>query len=407
MENFITSYGIPFPAFQDIINMTNSVIAGSSALALYLEQERIDPGYIPNDIDIWISANEGCECNSCRKGNKNPELNITHLVDFLAGFDFKECNTFEEKVADIGYDGYEGMSIIKTVTSLQNSKEQKIQVIQVESDNMLNYIKKEFDLSCCVTWWDSKENAFKTHAPLKTKVKKMYSMAGLTSSELTGKQIHRYEKYISRGFTFVEPQCSFITTPDPRVFSESPVWTKCSRKDSDKIKYIKVLDIISFEKTPIKEFLSKSEWNIAIKCGDIFYAFNRKILDKITESTQCELFVEKDGNKININTYKLPFGHRISLKCLQMMGKSDYSVYEPLLYISAKSYNADSVSLYNLKCYTIADWENGKPDLITSTPIPYKITKKVISVANNTVPSVHIAEMLPLGAPYNPDLGLD
>ena len=90
MESFITSYGIHFPDFQNIINDTGALVAGSSALALYLGQEEIDPGFKPNDVDIWLSSDDECNCNSCRKGNKNPELNINKLIDFLAEFGFKD-----------------------------------------------------------------------------------------------------------------------------------------------------------------------------------------------------------------------------------------------------------------------------------------------------------------------------
>ena len=54
MEEFITSYGLPFHDFQELLKRINGLVTGSAALAMYLKQEGIDPGFVPNDIDIFI-----------------------------------------------------------------------------------------------------------------------------------------------------------------------------------------------------------------------------------------------------------------------------------------------------------------------------------------------------------------
>ena len=82
MENFITSYGLPFHDFQELLKKTGAVVAGSAALALYLQQESIDAGFIPNDMDIFV--HRPCPCDQC-----NP------LVQFVRLHGFKKTGKFD------------------------------------------------------------------------------------------------------------------------------------------------------------------------------------------------------------------------------------------------------------------------------------------------------------------------
>ena len=54
MEEFLDSYELPFHAFRTLVTENNALVAGSAALALYLKQEGVDPGFEPNDLDIWV-----------------------------------------------------------------------------------------------------------------------------------------------------------------------------------------------------------------------------------------------------------------------------------------------------------------------------------------------------------------
>jgi hypothetical protein len=343
-------------------------------------------------------------------------------VSFLEEFGFKDCKKFSEDLFMGEFDNYlysASLSNIKSVKAYKNADGQEIQIIQARTRNLLDYIKCKFDLSCCVTWWDSKENTFKTHNPVKTKAKMMYNMNDKTLSELSDKELPRYEKYKSRGFTFVDPPCPFDKTPDPRSFTDSNVWTKKSKKDAEKIKPINVFDILTFDKTPIKEFLSESEWNIVIKSADMYYGFNRKVLDKMVSQTRKAYNAE--GVRNGVVTYKLPFGYLISDDSMLMMLKSDYSIYEPVVDIPVKTRAKvpETLSLYKLKCYTVAGWENSTVDLITSTSAPAVAPKppRIVRARASSVDSIvavapvnqlmRVMEMLPPGAPYNPDLGLD
>ena len=90
-----------------------------------------------------------------------------------------------------------------------------------------------------------------------------------------------------------------------------------------------------------------------------------------------------------------------------MLSKSDYSVYEPFFDMTVNYGKSGLVSLHSFKCYTVAGWENKKPDFIVPTPVPAKRSiLPAVPVAPVAAP-MPIAAMLPPGAPYNPDLGLD
>jgi len=56
MNAFATSYGLPFAEFRTLLQDTRYLVAGSSALANYLAQEGQDPGFTPNDMDVWIEG---------------------------------------------------------------------------------------------------------------------------------------------------------------------------------------------------------------------------------------------------------------------------------------------------------------------------------------------------------------
>lgn len=420
MEAFIGSYGIPFKDFNNLINETNALIAGSAALALYLQQEGIEVNYKPNDLDIWVSYERPCICRSCQKGNKNPELAFVQLSSFLSEYGFKDSKKFSNK-PDNNDDLYRyssTLSFIEKVTSFMNADGQEIQIIQVRSPNLVKYIQHSFDLSCCVTWWDSKDNVFKTHNPLKTKAKQMYHMRDKVYDELDQKELLRYEKYKSRGFTFTDPPCPFKVIPDNRTFADTSdatkKWTKVSKKSTDDntiIKSINAFDIITFDKTPIKEYLARSDWNVIIKSADMYYGFNRKVLKKIISSTRKNTICEVSGFKKSVTTYKLPFGHRVSEKSLSVLELADYSIYEPIIDIEASKSNPLSISVYKFKCYTVQGWENNSADFIVEPsiiPPPTIIRKQVIEAIQQQMQyDAPIAAMLPPGAPYNPDLGLD
>ena len=181
-KELIESYNINFNEFKKIITKVGALITGSFALAGFLQQEGIDIGYEPNDMDIFVSP-----------------LELDKLFSFIETYGYKK---FEQNVDDYvsfnKVDNYCCVHGIDHIVSFRNDNNKKIQVIVVKSDNIKEYINKNFDLSVCISWWNVDNDTFDTLVPELTKKKEMY-----VNTPLTKKLLTRIEKYKQRGFTIV------------------------------------------------------------------------------------------------------------------------------------------------------------------------------------------------------------
>lgn len=330
MESLITSYGINFLHFQRTIKSINSLVAGSSALAAYLEQEGIDPGFKPNDIDIFVS------------GKDFIGRNITNELDsFLRVYGFTENNKFD--TLDIPTERYySSLKKIQKVTSFTNKDGKEIQVIIVNVHNLIGFIFKDFDLSACISWWNAYNNTFITMDPDTTKRKEMYLMRVAATDELQAKNKVRAGKYIARGFKLIDKPYPFIDSRDPRDLLSD-------KKFDD----IEVTDIFTLDELSIREHLQKSNLNIVIKSGGAYYAFNRKSL--------MDYMKKKTSNISTIGqVYETPFNQCITLEGYNQLTYADYTIYELTNAYSVPIYNGCVKSLFHLSCYSVKDWIDEK-----------------------------------------------
>lgn len=140
---------------------SNTIIAGSFALASYFAQEGIEVDFEPNDIDIFVSTE--------KVGG------LDNFIEQMTAFMSSAAYTISEEGYDDG--DYDSGTEIKRVISFKNlSINKKIQIIVVETLNLTRYIKTFFDLSVCATWFDSTINRFETLDPEHTKHKDMYTL---------------------------------------------------------------------------------------------------------------------------------------------------------------------------------------------------------------------------------------
>ncbi len=187
MEELITSYGLPFHDFQKLLKRINGVVTGSAALAMYLKQEGIDSGFVPNDIDIFVQERGDSVCSE--------------LTQFLQKHEFKKSDKFDEEG---GRSYYPELNDILTVDSYTNEAGKEIQIICLNTteERIEDYICTQFDLSICATWWDSER--FHTLNPSLTKRKMMYRIDKPLVLLIDSKLDVRIEKYLLRGFTLVD-----------------------------------------------------------------------------------------------------------------------------------------------------------------------------------------------------------
>ncbi len=366
MDSLITSYGINFQAFQLTINSLNGLVAGSSALAEYLKQEGIDPGYKPNDIDVFVPGR--LEYVRDSRGHivaaQYVIKSLKTMKDFLVPYGFAENNKFGS--IDKPNDGYySSLEKIQKVTSFTNKDGKEIQVIVIDSYNLIEHISKDFDLSACISWWDAPSNTFKTMDPDTTKRKEMYLMRVPDTDELHAKNKARAEKYIARGFKLIEKPCPFVDGRDPRDLLSD-------KKFDD----IEVTDIFTLDEAPIRDYLQKSDWNIILKAGDAYYGFNRKALmdymsSKIVSITRIGKFCET------------PFNQCISLDGYNQLRYSDYSIYELKSAYSVEVYRRPK-SLFHLNCYSVKEWINDDVGGLAEVP-PQHLTQPAPTLGPRTI----------------------
>jgi hypothetical protein len=366
MESLITSYGINFQAFQLTINSLNGLVAGSSALAEYLKQEGIDPGYKPNDIDVFVPGR--LEYVRDSRGHivaaQYVIKSLKTMKDFLASYGFTENDKFGS--IDEPNDGYySSLKKIQKVTSFTNKDGKEIQVIVIDSYNLIEHISKDFDLSACISWWDAPSNTFKTMDPVTTKRKEMYFVRVADTDEVHEKNKMRAEKYVSRGFKLIDKPCPFVDDRDPRDLLSD-------KKFDD----IEVTDIFTLDECSIRDYLQKSDWNIVLKAGEAYYGFQRKALmdymsSKTVSITRIGKFCET------------PFNQCISLEGYNQFRYSDYSIYELKSAYSVELYRRPK-SLFHLYCYSVKEWVDGSAGGLAEVP-PQHLTQPAPTQGPRTI----------------------
>ena len=321
MESFIESYGLPFPAFREIMLETHSLVAGSAALALYLQQEGIDPGFVPGDLDIWVRRT--IELVS-RDGSQRRPASMNSMSLFLIQQGYNLTTKFEPK----NNEDYSHLHNIVTILSFVK-QDKEIQLIVVNQPNLNIYIHLHFDLSICMTWWDAEENSFKTSIPQSTRRKVMHFHPHMDMDE---RGQARIQKYRDRGFTLAEEvPCHALVEQDPRLsvglLSETTAF-----------------DVISYEDVNAADFLRQSSYHILLQMGEQLHAFHR--------NTLCE-YLEAHKTHLQPVGYVVDTPHKLSLMSdsLSVFPYSDYSVF-----ILVHAYDFQGKSIYSVQCYTLDGW---------------------------------------------------
>ena len=318
MESFITSYGLPFHDFQELLKKTGAVVAGSAALALYLQQEGIDAGFIPNDMDIFVRRS--CPCDQC-----NP------LVQFVRLHGFKKTGKFDciTIAAENARAYYSSMGDIRNVVSYMNDDGKEVQVISLRSDgDIKDYITDHFDLSICATWWDAE--GFHTVDSELTKRKIMYRMNKPSDLDYLETKIQsRIEKYLLRGFRF-----------DREVSAAEAVAVDYSK--------ISAYDMMTLEDIPLSDFLLRSPSNIVIKVREQYYAFDRKML--------IDYMVGKRAYVNDwVEIFETPYRQYLSGANMNLIRSDVFRIYE-LCDESSVPFRGGMVSIYDVKAFTVKMW---------------------------------------------------
>jgi len=335
MEAFITSYGLPFAPFQELLQTTNSMVAGSAALALYLKQHGIDPGFEPGDMDIWV---EDTQQLVAARGAYVQHGNVYLFTNFLIQNGFNVTSKFEPKE-----ESYEKLNLITQIFSFVNREGKEIQVILMKERDICQYIYHYFDLSACVTWWNARDNLFETMCPEETLRKEMYYQL---SNEITERETARIEKYKSRGFRLLETPCPAIGQRDMRT-------------DLSCFAGLTAFDLFEYEEVDCLKFL-ESSWHILVRVGEQFQAFHRTQLYDYLKSHMCHHHYLQE-------LYETPHKQTIMHAATVYINWSDYSIVE-LVPAYTIPFENTTKSIYECHFYTVEQWRNRDCDLICAPP---------------------------------------
>jgi hypothetical protein len=340
MEAFIESYRLPFAPFQELVQSTNSLVAGSAALALYLQQHGVDPGFTPGDMDIW--AEDTHELVAAR-GAYQQHGNLYLFSNFLIQNGFNVTMKCDPKETD-----YETFHNIRHILSFINREGKTIQLILVQQKNILHYIQDNFDLSPCISWWNSGNNTFETLWEKETLRKDM--MYCLTQ-EISGREIERIEKYKERGFRLIPFPCPAIDGRDART-------------DVSCLAGQTAFDLFAYEDVDCAAFLQDSSWNMLIRVGEQFHAFHRTtFVDYMKEH-----MIEFQGE----NLYDTPFKQTIPCSALVWIACSDYSIVELIPQYTVQNGHT-MLSIHECFFYTVKQWTERRPGHVESSLPPDRI----------------------------------
>ena len=338
MQEFIETYDLPFAPFREIVDTTNSLVAGSSALALYLQQCGVDPGFVPGDMDIWTEDTPELLSRSGAHQNSNLQL-FTDL--------FLRHNYYVVSKSGPISESYEPLHSITKIYEFVNRDGKKIQLILLREKNLYAYIQRSFDLSICMSWWNSRNNVFETMFPRDTLKKSMFVHPDVLPTE---RELARIQKYADRGFALCQP-------PPLHRFKADP------REDVSFFGEETAFHIIDYEEVRCSDFLAASAWNILLRIGQQFHAYERKAL--------CDYLNQHHSEVHDLGTvYDTPHKQSLIHGSLTVLSHSDFSIFEliPEYTLQSIVYPISDKSIHSIRCYTVEDWKNGVPGFTVDPP---------------------------------------
>jgi hypothetical protein len=380
MDAFLLSYGLDPVEAHRLFAETGTIFSGSSALALYLNQEGVEAGFEPNDMDLWLDGSH----------LEGGEANVELLLDFFVRSRYYMAR--ETRQADVYMENLTRIHRIITVESHSSPSSpfrKTIQLIVVRpmgGQSVYDYIANQFDFSACMTWWDAEFNRFHTMYPKMTKAKQMFIRKSFLSSIQVERAKERLEKYLSRGFIVVEEPPPFWSAPDERGEEDMVAWEG-----------VKAFDVWSYEEVEATEHLRAGDWMILVGCGGAWYAFDRRPL--IT-------YMEEHGGVIARERgvlYDTPYRQTVIYDAWDALAYSDYSIYELVepedITVRVKG-REETKTLYGVRAYTVAGWRVGEADYTVGKQTEMREVEEVEAVEEEVIQRIQeilaVEEAIPI-----------
>lgn len=313
MQTLVSKYQLPFDTLQDLLLNNNVLLAGSAALSSYLEQENAPIQFEPSDIDIWIDSSQ---------------WNTLHpIIIFLQQHGYELTQQFDASTDEYGAWTHH----IKRISTF-TKKDLKIQLIFLDVWDLEDYIRKYFDLSVCMTWWNAKEYQFETQYPADTQNGIMYFFRQAEPVDEDRKQL-RLAKYKSRGFRESPMFPQYQIAMDPL-------------EDLTSLHGVQAFDTIQYEEISAQEHIKESRWNCLLKVGDQFQAYHRYTLYDYLVDHQTMV----PGLGI---VYDTPYKQSMMYaEALEQLLNSDFTIYELV-----PEYTYEGKSIHSFRAYTVKGWK--------------------------------------------------
>jgi len=358
MEAFLTAYGLPYGAFRELMCTTNSLVAGSAALSLYLQQEGL-AGFEEGDLDVWVQAPLCGALQSVR----------SRFLHFLLQNQYTLVRSYAT----------EYNSVCEILSFERDGK--KVQVILVNESDLIGYVRDNFDLSVCMTWWDAQADRFETLWPDTLRFE-MHVKSEDASEAVIIRQVGRIQKYEARGFRLVEHPCPAFAARDELVGLEE-LGT--------------AFDTISYEEVNCAEFL-RSSWHVLLRVGEQFHAYDRRDLVRYMEAHAVH-------SPIGV-LYDTPHKQSLTEEAKEWLLLSDYAI-AVLVAAGSMEIGRFKRSVHECFFFTVEEWLKGSegtlgvPGVVCEVPFEaFQASVQSVS-GSQSVSSSHSVSGLPL---YHPDV---
>ena len=338
-QSIASTFHLPPASLRNLLLTNDALMAGPAALTGYLEQNG-KTGFDAPRMDIWINGRHPRWMYYLLA--TQPDLSTHHrFITFLEKNNYVNMDKIRTLL------GKAAPNANDSILQFSHPFGKVIRLLFLDGHVRPDAIMKcaEFNVDNC--WYDHDADTFHSRSS-SILHKHIYGCPRdeyIPSMEsLTECQRMHLAFYLSVGFILGNENCSALEEKDPRIMTDSI------------LKGVKAFDVCAYEEVDAVEFLDTSYWNILIKTGDQFQAFDRAILYDYMQQHQTHIVIGDD----NIILYDTPLKQSVSHRAVDMFLWSDYSIIE-LVPFTTVEVDGEPKSIMHVHFYKVVQWNQGVP----------------------------------------------
>lgn len=346
-QSIASSFHLPPASLRKLLLTNDTMMAGPAALTGYLQQNG-KAGFDAPRMDIWIDGRHPRWMQSLLA--TQPHLSTHHrFTSFLEKNNYVNMDKIHILLGEVPntvpiHNANEG---ITSILQFSHPLGKVIRLLFLDGCVRPDAVIKHAEFNVDNSWYDHNTDIFHSHSP-SILHKHIYgcprdefipSMESLADYQ----RIH-LEFYLSIGFILGKEDCKALEERDPRIMTGSI------------LRGVKAFDVCAYEEVDAVEFLDSSYWNILLKTGDQFQAFDRAVLYDYMMSHQTYVMIGDE----NVILYDTPLKQSVSHHAVDSFLWSDYSIIE-LIPSAIIDVNDQPKSIMNVHFYKVAQWNQGIP----------------------------------------------